>query len=160
MNQATVTITCQRNTVGYHLAHGLPMMDLGVLHLYLDTAEAIASLREAVEAASQAIAAVPPSVAATESRLQHKGVDTALAICLHVIAPVFRADEEGRIHVDDDLGGDTVTLVLDEPSLARLRERAATAAKDLDAEADKRRLIELGREYELNMRDRRVARMA
>jgi hypothetical protein len=111
------------------------MIDLGVLHLYLDTAEAIASLRAAVEAASQAIAAAPPPAfvvdTATESSVHVRGVDTALGISLHVIAPVFRCevDEDGcRIHVDDALTDDKVTLVVDEPSLARLREKAARAA--------------------------------
>jgi hypothetical protein len=75
-----------------------------------------------------------------------------MLITLHVYGPVFRcgSEEHGRprIHIDGGITGGDVTIVIDEPSLACLREAVDKAAHGDDVEVDNRRLIDLGRRYE------------
>jgi hypothetical protein len=111
------------------------------------------SLQAAVEVAREDIATAraPLAVVDPGKAVRIRG-HVSMLISLHVFGPAFRceSDKHGRscIRMTDELSGEAVVIVVDEPSLASLCEAVHAAARDHDVEAETRRLIELGREYE------------
>src|SRR5262249_19766365 len=109
--------------MGYQSVHGTPMIDLGVLHLYLVTPDAMKSLQAAVVAAKgEGMATARPQFSVVDTamaeRLQ-RSRGASMLISLHVYGPAFRcgSDEHGRprIHIGGYRGGGEVTLAVDEP---------------------------------------------